>query len=316
MDNNANPNKKSKIGLIVLLVIIILGLGGYVVYDKVLSTGNQNKGNNSKDDKSNSIKIEDSKEYVYDAEYKYDNKYAEYERGFTDGSEEKRTIDLYGIPVEFTYNTQRLEDLKVPYININSYDAGNANGELKELYMKVAKNFDSCAFEAESDSAPSCSQILTYRTYQYNNILSVVVIDSIQATSKWVLNYNIYNFDLKTGDKIDYNEMLSKLRLEKNVTFDALKQDAKNEMDEFVSKTNFSEELSKACHYGNDENGNSKYGTDNCYEITYQLLQKSIDENKILFFVDNDGNLNVMAILYFDFVQNGDVDYYLLKVSK
>lgn len=91
MDNNANPNKKSKIGLIVLLVIIILGLGGYVVYDKVLSTGNQNKGNNSKDDKSNSIKIEDSKEYVYDAEYKYDNKYAEYERGFTDGSEEKRT---------------------------------------------------------------------------------------------------------------------------------------------------------------------------------------------------------------------------------
>ena len=316
MDNNANPNKKSKTGLIVLLVIIILGLGGYVVYDKVLSTGNQNKGNNSKNDKSNSIKIEDSKEYVYDAEYKYDNKYAEYERGFTDGSEEKRTIDLYGIPVEFTYNTQHLEDLKVPYININSYDAGNANGELKELYMKVAKNFDSCAFEAESDSAPSCSQILTYRTYQYNNILSVVVIDSIQATSKWVLNYNIYNFDLKTGDKIDYNEMLSKLGLNEETVLESLKQKTKSQMDEIQSKWAITINLSEACNSQKDENGNSKYGTENCYEITYQLLQKSIDENKILFFVDNDGNLNVMAILYFDFVQNGDVDYYLLKVSK
>ena len=318
MDNNVNPKKKSNIGIIILLVLIILGLGGYVIYDKVLS--NKEVGEDKNKEKPTSIKVDSTKEYVYDAEYKYDNKYTEYDRGSEGEDKVNTTIDYYGIPVEYSYNKQSLANLKVPYININSDDANNANQKLEELYMEYAKEFDVCASDAKGEKTGgigvSCSQILTYRTYQYDNILSVVVIDAEQATSTWQLHYTIYNFDLSNGSSIGYNDMLTKLGLNNETVLEKLKQKAKTRMDEIHSKWTNTLNLTEACNSLKDENGNPKYGTTNCYDITNQLLEKSITDNNILFFVDNDGNLNVMAILHFDFVQDGTRNHYLLKVEK
>ena len=307
---------KNNKGIIILLTVIIVILAVLcILFATDTITLNSNITNNKEKTSDNSnkkIKIDESKEYVYDAEYKYDNKYTEYDR--LNGNGEKRTIDYYGIPVEKS-EKDYLKDLVVPYININSNDATKVNTELENLYLKYAKEFDSCIDEAKTTTGPGCSQILTYRTYSYNNILSVVVIDSIQATSTYIFNYHIYNFDLNTGNIISYNDMLSKLGYNKDTILDKMKASIKNQMD-ITYKNNPEGDLSKACHYNKDNNGNPLYGTTNCYDITYKLLQESIDNSSILYFVDNDGILNILPILYVDFVQNGSNNHYLVKVNK
>lgn len=315
-ENKKERGKNAFIAVLILIIIVLVALLVLQIKGKIdLKNGLQDD-ETAEEKNISSIKSDDSLDYVYDANYQYDNKYTEYNRN-TPEKEETGTIDIYGINVEFSYNRQSLKNLKVPFININSESANTANKELEKLYLKYAEEFDKCAKDMEEGGYKvGCSQVLTYRVYQYNNILSLVVIDSKQQTSTWVLNYHTYNFDLKTGNLLNYNDLLSKLNLDKESTTSSLKQLSKEKMDEIASKWNMSEELSEACHYNKDESGKPVYGTTNCYDITSQLLEKSINDNNILLFVDNDGNLNVIAIMYLAFAQNGDSNHYLITLSK
>lgn len=295
------------VGIIIMLLLVV-GLfatniisfnGTSIRFNDKLKNGTEEKGNNIV----KSIKLDDSKDYVYDAEYKYSNKYTEYTRGNSTGKD--RTDDYYGISIEI-YAKDSLSNLKVPYINIIGADAKMVNTELENLYLKYAKNFDNCA-EMENDvNSPGCSQILTYRTYKYDNILSVVVVDSVQSTSSYVFNYHTYNFDLVNGNRISYKDMLSKLNYNEQTILEKMKESIKTTMDNEL-KSSVVTDLSTACY-----NSKSK----NCYELTYDLLQESIDNNNLLFIADNDGNLNILPILYADFVQNGEERRYLVTITK
>ena len=206
---------------------------------------------------------------------------------------------------------QYLSNLKVPYININTYDAGQANKEIEMLYLDSAKTFDACADEANSSSiTSSCSQILTYRTYKYNDILSVVVISGGQSTAPWVLEYNIYNFDLTTGNLLDYDSLLTKTGYDKNETLAKMKNLLKNKMDELWGKH---ADMSNACGYDGlyfDYTGTS------CYEKANEILEDSIEDDSVLFFVNNEGNLNILTIPFYSGVQNGEMNKYLFEVAK
>ena len=296
--------KKNNSGMLVgiligIIIMLVVGIGLFVtgtVSFKSMTTNNGQSNNSNK----KSIKVDDSKDFVYDAEYKYDNKYTEFDR--TNGERKDTTIDYYGISVELTA--------------INSSDAQTVNKELENLYLKYAKDFDGCAEELKNQNGPGCSQILTYKTYKYNDILSIIVIDGIQGTSPFVFDYHTYNFDITTGKVLNYDEVLQKLNLDKSSTLETLKKNAKAKMDSLYNSWGEKKDLTTECHYNKDENGNLLYGTSNCYDITYTLLQKSIDSNSLLYFVDNDGDLNVMMILYLAFAQNGDRNHYLVKASK
>ena len=215
--------EKKNTGLIVLVVILCLlvgGLGGYIICDKVINKDNDINNNVVKD-----IRIDTEKDYVYDADYSYDNKYTEFVRKY--GNDKVINIDRYGLSVSGRIGKQYLSDLKVPYLNINSDYAKASNEEIKKIYIEYAKRFDACA-EIDQDKAVSCSQILTYKTFKYNNILSVVIISSIQATSKWVLDYNIYNIDLTSGKEIKYSDMVSTLGYDNDTLLDKEKELLKN----------------------------------------------------------------------------------------
>ena len=172
------------VSIIILLLIII-----FLIYNGTLKL--EIIQNNEEKNENLNIKINENLEYVYDASYSYDNKYTEFDRTFSENENGTKKIIDFGLEVEYTDGMQYLKNLKIPYINIDSYDAGQVNKELEQLYIENAKTFDSCA----EDKIIGCTQILTYRTYTYESILSVVVIESIQGTSPWVLNYKIYNFD-------------------------------------------------------------------------------------------------------------------------
>lgn len=295
--------KKKNNGLVVLviiLVILVLCLGGYIVYDKLLDKDNNVIDKNNE----TSIKINDELDYVYDASYSYDNKYKEYSRNF--GGESSRedkviTISRYGIPVEYTTVSQKLSDLKVPYLNIKSDYANSTNKELEDLYVEYAKDFDTCA---ENTFSFGCNQVLTYRTYKYNNLLSVVVIYGTSATSPMVLNYKIYNFDLTTGNEVKYNEMVTKLGYDSNTLLEKEKKLLNDKMNK-LWKGN--EDLTKACN---------KNGNNNCYDIANDILETSINDGSILYFTNNDGKLNILAIPYYEGAQDGNINKYLIEIDK
>lgn len=286
--------------LVIILVILVLCLGGYIVYDKLLDKDNNVIDKNNE----TSIKINDELDYVYDASYFYDSKYKEYSRNFGGESsikDEVITISSYGIPVEYTTVSQKLNDLKVPYLNIKSDYANSTNKELEDLYVEYAKDFDTCA---ENTNSSGCSQVLTYRTYKYNNLLSVVVIYGKQTTGSMILSYKVYNFDLTTGNEVKYNEMVTKLGYDSNTLLEKEKKLLNDKMDE-LWKGN--EDLAKACN--RDDNNN-------CYNFANDILETSIDDGSILYFTNNDGKLNIFAIPYYEGVQNGDLDLYLIEIDK
>ena len=288
---------------IVLVVVIIVSLCFFFLNkdkkDNNISSNNEVLNNNE------TLKIDVSRAYVSDATYSYDNKYIEYRGGVTNS--DVGLISYFGIDVEYSKGKQILTNLKVPYFNINSEDATDANNELFSLYTEYAKKFDVCAEEDKDSSLPSCTLLLTYKSYQYDNIASVVVIDSAQATSKWVLNYHTYNFDLTTGKNLSYDEVLNKLGYSRDSVSSIYSNLIKEKMDNIVK--NF--DLNKACSFSKD-----RYNTENCYDITYKLLDDSISDDSVLYFINNDGELNLLPVLYFDFVQDGTVNRYLITVSK
>lgn len=290
--------------MLVVVLIVVVALFMFGTFDL-----NNNKNEKStKDDKVVSIKLDDTKDYVYDANYKYANKYSEFSRGTDD---KKYTVNQEAIPV-VKNGKEALKDLKVPYINIKSNDATKVNKELEQLYLKNAKIFDECA-DLKQKMGDGCSQILTYKVYNYNDILSVVVIYGEQMTSPYEFEYNVYNFDLKTGSLISYTENLNKLGFAKDATFNKIKEQIKHQMNKIYS--DIGEDLTKACHNALGDDDKPLYNTKDCYEITYKLLQEEIDNNKVLFFVDNAGNLNVLSVLYYDGIQNGDTRRYLIKIK-
>lgn len=290
--------EKKNTGFIVLVVILCLlvgGLGGYIICDKVINKDNDIDNNVVKD-----IRINTEKDYVYDADYSYDNKYTEFVR--KNGNDKVINIDRYGLSVSGRIGKQYLSDLKVPYLNINSDYAKASNEEIKKIYIEYAKRFDVCA-EIDQDKAVSCSQILTYKTFKYNNILSVVIISSIQATSKWVLDYNIYNIDLTSGKEIKYSDMVSTLGYDNDTLLDKEKELLKNKMNELWG-TDF--DLNTLC-FAEDKN---------CYNIANKMLETSINDGSILYFVNDNGNLNILVVPYADFVQDGNINRYLIEVTK
>ena len=304
-----NKNNKGVTALLVVLVII-LSILCVLFATKTINLGRESSNNEVSNQKIESIKIDESLDYVYDAEYKYDNKYTEYTRENSSSG----TIETFGISI--SYGDNKLESLKVPYINIKGNDAKNVNEQLEKLYMEYAKEFDENALAAKNNDNVVCTQVLNYKYYKYENIISVIVYDDAQCTSPFVFNYQSYTFDLTNGNLLSYDDLLSKLNLDKNDTLTNLEILSKDKMDAKYKEWTDNIDLTTECHYNKDENGNPLYGTTNCYEITNQLLKKAIDSNNVIFFVNNNGNLNVMTILYLAFAQNGDRQYYLITLDK
>lgn len=271
--------KKENKGLIILVVILLIAavvVGAFVGYKRAA----QNDKKNDIDSKS-VAKLDDSKDYVYDADYTevYKNQYTEYNR-CTDTS-----------PCII-----KLSDLKVPYINIDSYYAGHTNGELEALYKDRAENFDKCAVVSHD-----CYDSITYKSYKYNNILSVVVIYGIAFANE----YKTYSFDLKTGNEITYDEMITRLGYDKNTLLDKEKDVIKKEMDESNS---FNYDLTKTC--GNMDSPK------NCYDIAFKMLEDSINDNSIAYFADENGKLNIVAVPYTNLSQASHYAKYVFTIEK
>lgn len=312
MESNNGKNKNIHI-LILVLVLIVVAL--VVTLILVLNSNDEDKNKDVETDDTKpkeeekveeekveaekSIKLDDSLDYVYDAEYKYDNKYIEFKVANTVDSEEK--ITDFGIEVTYTKGTQYLSNLKVPYININSSDASTVNKELEELYLEYAKQFDACAKNKDR----KCSQILTYQTYLNDDILSIVVIDSLWSSTRYDLNYRTYVFDLADGKLLKYNDILNKLGYNKDTTLTIMEAELRNKVKEVYPDSEKTFYCDCSC-----------YCTASCADEAVKLLNDSINNDTINVFVNDEGVLSVLAIPYYDGTEFGISDKFLLEIRK
>ena len=208
------------------------------------------------------IKIDYNRDFVYDAGYHYDNKYKEYD--YCDGT--TYTHDGFDVLV-CDKGSMRLSNLIVPYINIKSNDAYRVNRELKSLYEEYASRFDSFYEDLDGNSG---SEVLNYYSFLSDKVLSVVIIYGYQITDVLYPDYKVYNFDLSTGDLIDYDDLIKLLDVD---------------IDSVYSNVFYNI-------------SNSDLGYDIFYEDTINGFNESISNGSVLCFVNDDGALEYIVDVY------------------
>ena len=149
--------------------------------------------------KEKSIKIDEDKDYVYDAEYDTGDAPSEY------------AVGIY---------TYYLKDIVVPYINIDSDGAKAANENIKTVFDEL--------MAAYNDGANGGMGYVKYN----DNILSIVFKTGTGATDVVFPYYHTYNFDLKTGERLTYEYAYGVAGFNSNSVYDKVKEQIEAHMKE------------------------------------------------------------------------------------
>lgn len=269
--------KSSKNLIIILLSILVIILGGFIFYDKVLkkspSENNnvQNPSNeynnqdvdNSKDNKQDtedndnqkSIKINNSKDYIYDATY-------------------AKNVSASSYTTQF--GTYYSKDLIVPYININSDDAEEANNELQQTFGIMIEMYNAGVEDQQTYAENN------YDYYLGKDYVSLIFSFGLGGTDVIVPSYFTYNFDLNDGDFLDLDDITSKLKI----------KDFKTKAEQAIM-TSLLETLQDfdESNYPEGTNFNSYY------KETIDDFELNLENEAIKFFVDKNGKLNFIVRL-------------------
>lgn len=252
---------KVLIVLVIVLLFVILGLGGYIVYDKVLNknqiennnsnTQNYNGNSGNKNNSNLALKIDSTKDWVYDADYNLPtNKDSYY--GFSDHSKLIKASDLI-----------------VPYININSSDAKTANQEIYKLYEQLINKFNE-----------NLKEEIWFTTVEYssninNDIISIMIKTTSAGTSTPLYEYYTYNFDVTNGNILSYQDAYKLVNINDSTIENVVEQKIKNELKDYP-QSSYEEALN-----GSIDN-----------------YKKSVNDKSIKYYFDSTGKLNVIVTLY------------------
>lgn len=204
------------------------------------------------------IKIDEDKDLVYDAEYTYGNLEG---KSYTAEDGEKYSI----------------EEIKVPFINIDSSDAEKANKEIKTIFEEAAK-----IFEKELEGEKSAYVTAKYEMYENDEKLSITIKTELEKFESFPnIVYYTYNFDLTDGSKLSYEDIYNIANI------------SESEIDEKVEEA-ITEELEyrwKGLAEGYEDE------LDEYTEKTIENYKKSVSNNTIKYFLDEEQKLNIMVAL-------------------
>lgn len=172
--------------IMIVLVIILVGLIAFLFYDQLYDNNESQKESNIKNNSSNN-NIVDNKNIIYDANYKYD-------------------VDVTSYST--SYDTYYIEDIKVPYIDIDSEDVKKINNEIKNIFNDAVNNFKKGVVD-KMTYVDECK----YTYFIDDNILSIIINYGVGATDVVYPKYYTYNIDLKTGNLMSYKDVYTYLGL-------------------------------------------------------------------------------------------------------
>lgn len=247
-DRSRYVNIAFYIVVVLILVIFLIFIVNNINFNKDNENGDKNEVLEIK-------KIDEGKEYVYDANY--------------DLSTNKESY--YG---DVTHSTLvSASDLIVPYINIDNNDANRVNNEIYNLYVELINEYN------ENLEEEIFYTLVKYESYINNNILSVVIYTESGGTSIPIYQYYTYNFDLVTGILLSYTEVLNKMNLNKT------------DLDDLV-KDVLAKEIHDVCD-GDEEGSNQycmmdNYNYDIFYNQSFTSYEDRVNEGSLNFYVYNN----------------------------
>ena len=250
--------------LIIILFATVCFLTDYIVIDRKLREDKTIIYDDpvSKED---SIKIDSSKDYVYDASYDFDFLKDSY---YANG----RLINK--------------SDIVVPYININSDAAKAANEEIAKLYNDLGETYN------DATEREIFYRVSKYDAYVVDNIVSVIITVTAGGTDVPIDYYYTYNFSLKDGHLLSYSDVFTAAgidfnnissRVQKTVT--AIMQDRLKNLKDHTKDTG------DGAYYPEGTN------FDTYNNESYENYVVSVNNGTIKYFIDSNKKLNVVVTL-------------------
>ncbi len=200
----------------------------------------------------NKTKIEQNKDWVYNLEYEYE---------VTEESFTLKSGEVYSI-----------NDIVLPYININSDDAKKVNDEIKELYIKILK-----FYESEYNGNRTDYKKTSYKIIKNLNVLSIVITVKNSSDNTDIYDYYTYNFNLDTLNRMTYEEIYKMAEFSDNNINSIIKKYIEDyaEFNDYSNKGNMKEYKEKSI-------------------INYE---QSVQSNTIQYYLDPNMCLNIVVKL-------------------
>ncbi|MEG2348758.1 MAG: hypothetical protein RSB67_03830 [Clostridia bacterium] len=219
-----------------------------VVQDKVIGKNNHQEQETTKEITKNK-KNDTSKGYVYNANYTSDVKPSSYK--MEDGS------------------IISIDNIVLPYININSDDAIKANKEIKNIYDEHVLLYKQLLGDKENSYLPIICT--SYITFEKDNLISIVIE---KPTNYYAYTYT---FNLETLKQCTYQDVYKKLGFTDNNI---------NQKVIFCITKRMEEEM----QYMDGSQGDSfnKYLNE-----TLENYNNSVKNNTIKYFIDDKNKLNI-----------------------
>ncbi len=305
---NEYNKEKSRKGLVIIniiLLLLVIGLVLFILYDKKILFNKEEKVVEIKSDlNSEQLKIYNEFELVYNAEYAYEVS----QNNYTDT---KNNIRYY-------------TDIVIPYVNINSEDVKKINEDIKELNDSLVKEYENNLINNEYYVKSNYTYVIN------NNILSLVIIITRNNESNQEYNeYKTYNINLDTKKKMTYLELLNSLTI-KEIDKKMTKKNIETLETEAIKEKTL--ELIEINNIETKEEYTEEIEDKKTKTVTKTIKQKDVlfsgltldewitsctndylvskKENNNIYFIDNEGYLNIVVKVF-----NGKKEYSCNEVS-
>lgn len=237
--------------IITILCVLVLLLGGYIVYDKLEKNDNE-LSDKKQDENKNVTKLDDTRDWIYDAEY-----------------EKNVTANSYTTVYNNTYYA---DDIKVPYINVNSTYAKRANNEISQVFDEAIKVYND-GLSNKTSYVDECN----YKNYLNGNNLSVVLTYGVGSTDVVHPKYYTYNINLITGNELSYEEVYTLAN---------------------ISSTNIDSKIESAITSVLKERlKDTKNDLSTCINESIDNYKASVNNNTLKYFLSENNKLNVVVKL-------------------
>ena len=260
-------NNKNKIILVIIITLLIVLITIMLKNNKKEEpTELMDTTTSTTTTASSSIKIDESVNYITDL-----------------------TLDTGSLPDSY-YNqeedkTYYLNNLKFPYINIKTDDATSINEEIKKLADQAIQIYTlgvSGGLDRVDES--------TYSYYVNNNILSIVIIYSVNYNTPSDRGYYTYNFDLTTGNKVDFKKIYTSLGNSEDGINDKVNRAIKKYMDDLDNSTSYS-----LYNHTQGYTGEDSYTAS--LTKAYETYKESITNNTIKYYIDDSKNIHIITTI-------------------
>src|SRR5574344_375457 len=260
-------NNKNKIILVIIITLLIVLITIMLKNNKKeVPTELMDTTTSTTTTTSSSIKIDESVNYITDL-----------------------TLDTGSLPDSY-YNqeedkTYYLNNLKFPYINIKTDDATSINEEIKKLADQAIQIYTlgvSGGLDRVDES--------TYSYYVNNNILSIVIIYSFNYNTPSDRGYYTYNFDLTTGNKVDFKKIYTSLGNSEDGINDKVNRAIKKYMDDLDNSTSYS-----LYNHTQGYTGEDSYTAS--LTKAYETYKESITNNTIKYYIDDSKNIHIITTI-------------------